>query len=866
VVSIGTMSYYVYGTGISYLQYLQAKSFVDDISSTGRGISLEVSRQTRELIASDEALARDNIRVIKDHHHEHMAAIDASADRISGGLERISDGLGRLSQDVHASSERIIGALDTGFDRLSVDLQSIESGLSELNATFHWGFSEMIAGIGHMSDLLSELIKIAKTPVQTVAFNHFEIARDAFRQRLYRECLEELSKAIFGDHASPGYKLEWRFHQLVGTIRLGFADMSPEDLHELQDLAQAESSFLLAARYARTDYPNEAALAFLAAGWAAYCLGKMTEALTQTEQAFVIDPQLGEAFFQVAKVRMACGQVDAALPTLRQAIEIDRGYALKAAADGDFQKYEERLREFLEALRQEKCQQALGRARIALDAAEETFDTLELSREPSGEERDPDIFWLREFLTTVHQLPLLDLIDAVPKLDASIAAVKGKLAILRKAQPLSRARMALNAVEKFDALELSQEPSDEERDPDICWLREFLTTAYQLPLVDLIDAVPKLDASIAAVEGKLAFLRKAVQRARATLAALQFWRENSANAAGNIHLRRLLDFFSPGSTQPLSAVLAAAKQFDASLASLEGEATNSAILLTQSIGQISYQQQFEADESYQEEVGIWPGPFFRKLVGRLQTKVRTVTRTRAVTLTQISDDIRILWGERGKQLVTLEFCQIPPGQFHMGEQGRQHEVILTTGYFMGKYPITQAQWQAVMGTNPSRFNGDSRMPVECVSWPDCQTLITRLNDLVGKNLYHLPTEAEWEYACRAGCEADYYWGESERYPLESSRYAWCGGNSGGQTHPVGILGANRWGLHDMIGNVWEWYQDIFDDYPSATVTDPCVTRGSTNAHVYRGGSIADSVTDCRVSTRLWGGARIMGVRLARRIL
>lgn len=96
------------------------------------------------------------------------------------------------------------------------------------------------------------LIKLAKTPVQTVAFNHFEIARDAFRQNLLQEALEELQKAISGDHTSPGYKLEWRFHQMVGIIRLGFADA---DLAVI-DLMQAEQAFLHAARYAKTDYPK----------------------------------------------------------------------------------------------------------------------------------------------------------------------------------------------------------------------------------------------------------------------------------------------------------------------------------------------------------------------------------------------------------------------------------------------------------------------------------------------------------------------------------------------------------------------------------------------------------------------------------
>lgn len=200
------MSYYVWNSNLSYADYLQSKSFIDDISDAtyeaGRNISMEVSHQTREIIASNEALAIDNI----------IAMETATAE--------------------------ITNSISGGFDRLSYSLKDISSGISEINATFHWGFGQLIANIGHMKDALSELIKIAKTPVQTVAFNHFEIARDAYRQGLFQEALEELQKAIKGDHSSSGYKLEWRFHQMVGTIRLGFVEC---DL-SLIDLAQAVSS------------------------------------------------------------------------------------------------------------------------------------------------------------------------------------------------------------------------------------------------------------------------------------------------------------------------------------------------------------------------------------------------------------------------------------------------------------------------------------------------------------------------------------------------------------------------------------------------------------------------------------------------
>ncbi len=142
---------YVSGSSLSYLDYLQAKSFVDDIGSAsrkaGRRVCMEVSKQTREIVASQEALAREQIAIQKESTHP----------------------------------------MQEGFEMLSYDLTEISSGISDLNASFHLGFSEMLASLGHMQDTIEELVKIAKTPVQTMAFNHFEIARDAFRQGLYKE-------------------------------------------------------------------------------------------------------------------------------------------------------------------------------------------------------------------------------------------------------------------------------------------------------------------------------------------------------------------------------------------------------------------------------------------------------------------------------------------------------------------------------------------------------------------------------------------------------------------------------------------------------------------------------------------------------
>jgi len=203
--------------------------------------------------------------------------------------------------------------------------------------------------------------------------------------------------------------------------------------------------------------------------------------------------------------------------------------------------------------------------------------------------------------------------------------------------------------------------------------------------------------------------------------------------------------------------------------------------------------------------------------------------------------------------IILEMVQIPAGTFQMGDSTGNgeanelpvHTVTISQAFYIGKYEITQIQWQAVMGSNPSNFkDGDMNRPVEQVSWDDCQAFITALSTRLGRT-FRLPTEAEWEYACRAGSEDDYYFGNDASLLGD---YAWYIGNSNFVTHPVGQKLPNAFGLYDMHGNVWEWCNDWYGPYAAGPETDP-TGPGVGTERVLRGGSWFDYAENVRSAFR-----------------
>ena len=206
-----------------------------------------------------------------------------------------------------------------------------------------------------------------------------------------------------------------------------------------------------------------------------------------------------------------------------------------------------------------------------------------------------------------------------------------------------------------------------------------------------------------------------------------------------------------------------------------------------------------------------------------------------------------------KDGISIDIVRVEAGTFTMGatpemknpwdDEKPTHQVTLTNDYYIGKYEVTQALWQAVMGSNPSNFKGDN-LPVENVSWNDCQDFLSKLNSITGKT-FRLPTETEWEYAARCGMKSK---GCQYSGSKNISDVAWYTDNSGSKTHSVGSKQANELGIYDMSGNVWEWCQDRYGRYDSSSQVNPTGAISGSD-RVIRGGCWYCTARSCRSSCR-----------------
>jgi formylglycine-generating enzyme required for sulfatase activity len=233
--------------------------------------------------------------------------------------------------------------------------------------------------------------------------------------------------------------------------------------------------------------------------------------------------------------------------------------------------------------------------------------------------------------------------------------------------------------------------------------------------------------------------------------------------------------------------------------------------------------------------------------------------------------------EKGKELsfdlgggVKMELVPIESGLFMMGdeegdsEEKPVHKVTISRPFYMGRFEVTQEQWQAVMGANPSHFKG-AKDPVDRVSWEASQAFCKKLNEKFAAAgvTFSLPTEAEWEYACRAGSSDRYGFGDAEPGLAD---FGWFESNADGRTHPVGEKKPNAWGLYDMHGNVWEWCADWYDGsyYKESPPIDPAGPTAVTS-RVLRGGSWSDPASYCRSPYRYclppWFCVYCYGVRV-----
>jgi formylglycine-generating enzyme required for sulfatase activity len=278
-------------------------------------------------------------------------------------------------------------------------------------------------------------------------------------------------------------------------------------------------------------------------------------------------------------------------------------------------------------------------------------------------------------------------------------------------------------------------------------------------------------------------------------------------------------------------------------------------------------EDFQVREKAQKRLSAMPTAVLETVKAAVEKTEDHEIRIRGKMVVQVLEN-RLLAEQIGKipsitNSIGMKLVAIPAGEFMMGspetekerggDEGPQHRVKITQPFYMGAMEVTQAQWKAVMGTNPSNFQGDN-LPVEQVSWDDCQEFLKKLSAKEGKT-YRLPTEAEWEYACRAGTTTPFNTGETIN--TDQANYngnqVYGNGKPGEyrqKTTPVGSFKPNAWGLYDMHGNVWEWCRDWYDEnyFKNSPATDPAGPENGAY-RVLRGGSWYNCPGFCRSAFR-----------------
>ncbi len=633
----------------------------------------------------------------------------------------------------------VVRAMVEGLPETTLQMMGSEESLEEILATlvhpanslldptgmrlspaFTWSRGEVLVSMGGMRVPVDELQAEARSQSQAEAVQQFQIAREAFLERRFPESLEALTRALdTGPSLMVAGRLVWRIHLLRALVLLGSDDNTDASL---VNPAEAEQSFLLAARYARTEYRLDAARALLGAGWAAYVKDKgeadrrMKAAVSYTGEALDLDGDLTEAQFQAAKFRMALGEADAALHGLRWLPLSGRVLLLKAAADGDFQSHSAKFEAFLKTLREEQLTKIRSEVSpIAARIRHWMADCPELASTPAAQR-------------------LIDLAEG------------------------STGRGLLEAHRYFG---FGFREDRESLKDSFFEVKRTVAKEWDEEVVE-----PRPDGVPDASNGELQEERSAYRV--------------------EAHLRRRVV------------------------------------------------HHVDQEPEYQ----------FLNGLGEVLTTYRGTPGSR-----------KEFPMPPGEGTVSLAARWIPPGRFLMGsplpEADREpdevlHRVSLPDGFFFSETLCTQEQWSRLMPDNPSRFRG-ARLPVEQVNWEEAREFARRLTEfhlkagLISSGWrWDLPTEAQWEYACRIRKPGEFHG--------SIDAVAWYQGNSQKRTHPVGLKEPNTWGLHDMHGNVGKWCLDWYGQYPFETVNHPSGPSFGT-FRVYRGGGWSDAARCCRSAYR-----------------
>lgn len=325
--------FYQAGPDFDYLKYQEEKSHFDRL---GKSIDISVDRGIRELLFSNEHLARRNIKAVKETGDRIQKSVDESGQAIERSIE--------------VASEKLNSTLTQGFDRLSFDLQDIRDSVDQVAIISEIGFSEIALQLSNLDQSIKHLIEISKSPDQTWAIEQFDIARDAFRRHLYAESLQYIDRAIAGFKGNAGYKLDYRFHLLRGKIRLGNErNYDPAIVSPIE----ATNDFLAAAKYAEHQERAAFAQAYQLAGWAYYCANRVGESAQAIGRSLEIEEDNAFTRFLLAKVLFNQGDIAEAAQHFARCIRADNQLIIRAGADRDFLNNYEVVRESIELYRQE---------------------------------------------------------------------------------------------------------------------------------------------------------------------------------------------------------------------------------------------------------------------------------------------------------------------------------------------------------------------------------------------------------------------------------------------------------------------------------------------------------------------------------